>query len=104
MHEYIINFLICILPALFASQGFWAYILYKKQKKDENNDLSAKADLVILHDLIYKYCKQAIHEGETTFDEFDNVTSLYSVYEKIGGNGTGKKLYEDFCKLPKKHG
>ena len=95
-------FVTILIPAILASQGFWSYLLYKVQKRDERFDLRKKADLVILHDLVYRYCKEAIVRGFTTFDEFDNVTALYGVYEDLGGNGTGKKLYEEYCKLPKK--
>ena len=91
-----------LIPAIFASQGLWSYILYKAKKRDERHDLRRKADLVILHDLIYRYCQAAIMGGYTSFGEFDNVTALYQVYEEIGGNGTGKKLYDEFSKLPKK--
>lgn len=102
MHEILVNFLICIIPAILASQGLWTYLLYKKQKRDERKDLRVQADLVILHDLIYRYCREAIVRGYTTFDEFDNINSLYSVYHKIGGNGTAERLYNEFCELPKK--
>lgn len=91
-----------LIPAILASQGFWTYILYKAKQRDERHDMRRKADLVILHDLIYRYCQSAILNGYTTFSEFDNVTALYQVYEEIGGNGTGKRLYEEFCKLPKR--
>ena len=103
MQEYILQFFIYIVPAIFASQGLWTYLLYKRQKKDESNDLRVQADLVILHDLIYRYCKKAIVRGYTLFDEFDNVTALFNVYSKIGGNGTAKKLYDEYCTLPKKY-
>ena len=95
-------FVTILIPAILASQGFWSYLLYKVQKRDERFDLRKKADLVILRDLVYRYCKEAIVRGFTTFDEFDNVTALYDVYEDLGGNGTGSKLYEEYCKLPKK--
>lgn len=103
MSEYLMHFLVYVVPAIFASQGLWTYLLYKRQKKDEVNDLRRQADLVILHDLIYKYCKKAIVRGYTLFDEFDNITSLFEVYTKIGGNGTAKKLYDEYCGLPKKY-
>ena len=94
--------LIITIPALFASQGIWSLILYQVQKKNEKKDLRTKADLVILHDLVYRYCCKAIMLGHTFFDEFDNISSLYEVYAAIGGNGTGKKIFEEYCKLPKK--
>ncbi len=101
MHTTLIELLIYTIPALFASQGLWTYILYRQQKKDSIHDLRTRADLVILHDLLYRYCKSAIKEGYTTFDEFDNVTAIYTIYTEIGGNGTGRQLYEEFCALPK---
>lgn len=102
MHDILINILICVIPAILASQGLWTYLLYKRQKKDESKDLRLQADLAILHDLVYRYCKKAILRECTTFDEFENITSLYKIYRKIGGNGTCERLYEEYCKLPKK--
>lgn len=96
------SFLVILISAILASQGFWTYILYKVKRRDEKNDLGRQADLAILHDLVYKYCEKAILRGYTTFNEFDNITALYEVYEKIGGNGTGSKLYEEFSKLEKR--
>ena len=92
-----------LIPAILASQGFWSFLIYKIQEKNRRNDLRVRADLVILHDLIYRYCKDAIIRKYTTFEEFDNVTELYGVYEQLGGNGTGKRLYEEFSELPKQH-
>lgn len=93
--------LVSIMVALVASQGFWALILYKIQKRDEMKDIRTRADLAILHDLVYKYTRKAINRGYTTFYEFDNTTMLYDIYSEYGGNGTGEQLYEEFCKLPK---
>lgn len=92
-----------IVFALFASQGFWALILYKVQKRDEQKDIRTRADIAILHDLVYKYTRRAIARGYTTFYEFDNTTMLFQIYSEYGGNGTGAQLYEEFCKLPKRY-
>lgn len=98
-----IEAIVSIIIALVASQGFWALILYKVQKYDEKKDIRARADLAILHDLVYKYTRKAINRGYTTFYEFDNTTMLYDIYTEYGGNGTGAQLYAEFCKLPKKY-
>lgn len=90
-----------LLPALIASQGVWSLILYKAQRRDNQKDLRTRADLAILHDLVYKYTRKAIDRGYTTFYEFDNTSALYHVYKEYGGNGTGEELYKEFCKLPK---
>ncbi len=92
-----------LLPALIASQGLWGVILYKVQKRDQKKDIRARADLVILHDLVYKYTRKAIDRGWTTFYEFDNTSALFQIYKEYGGNGTGEELYNEFCKLPKRY-
>lgn len=94
--------LVSIILLLIGSQGFWALIMYEMQKRDKKKDIRARADLVILHDLVYKYTRKAITRGYTTFYEFDNTSQLYQIYVEYGGNGTGKQLYEEFCQLPKK--
>ena len=95
--------LVSIIFLLIGSQGFWALIMYKMQKRDEKKDIRARADLVILHDLVYKYTRKAIARGYTTFYEFDNTSRLYQIYVEYGGNGTGTQLYEEFCQLPKRY-
>ena len=102
MSNVLFQILVIRIPGLFASQGVWSLILYQVQKKNEKKDLRIKADLAILHDLVYRYCCEAIARGYTGFDEFDDISSLYEIYTAIGGNGTGRKLYEEYCKLPKK--
>ena len=90
-----------IVPALIASQGLWTLILYLVQRNDKKKDIRTRADLVILHDLVYNRTRKAIDRGYTNFYEFENTTDLYNIYSEYGGNGTGKELYEQFCKLPK---
>ena len=75
----------------------------KELKRDEKKDIRARADLVILHDLVYKYTRKAIARGYTTFYEFDNTSRLYQIYTEYGGNSTGTQLYEEFCQLPKRY-
>lgn len=94
---------ISIIVLLIGSQGFWALVLYKMQKRDEKKDIRARADIAILHELVYKYTRKAIARGYTTFYEFDNTTMLFEIYSEYGGNGTGEQLYAEFCKLPKRY-
>lgn len=98
------TFLTILIPAVFASQGFWALILYKvqnNQKEKESNKMVDQALLVILRDLIFRHSKRAILRGYTDFEEFENITDMYEVYEQMGGNGTGRKLYDEYCRMPK---
>ena len=90
-----------IIIAVFASSGFWGIaqtlIINRKQKKD----LERNGILALLHDRIYDIAESAIVKGSISFDEFDNLTALYEPYKAMGGNGTGKALYEKAKDLPR---
>ena len=92
--------IIVAILTIFASSGFWQYVTYKAQKRDNTWSIRTEADKVLLHDAVYKNCHKAILRGYTTLSEFDNITCLYEVYKKLGGNGTAKKIYEKVCILP----
>ena len=86
------------LVSIFSSLGFWNFVMYKRQSKD---DLHV-AVLSLLHNEVYQSCIAAIKREYTTFEEFDNITSLYEAYVKLGGNGTGKALFEEYSDLEKR--
>lgn len=96
----LVEVLVPILVAIFASSGLWSFLLYIAQRRDQKQDTRTKAILVLLHDAVYRNCERAIRRGYTTLMEFDNITELYNVYHSMGGNGTGTELYERVRKLP----
>ena len=95
-----VEVLLPILLAIFASSGLWSFLLYIAQRRDQKKDNKTKAILVLLHDAVYRNCEKAIRRGYTTVMEFDNITELYNAYHAMGGNGTGTELYERVKKLP----
>ncbi len=92
---------IAIITAVFASSGLWSLILYIVQTRDKNRSAIRKALLALLHDRIYSECEKAITEGHVSIREFKNISYLYEPYRDLGGNGTGKMLYETVQKLEK---
>lgn len=58
----------------------------------------------MLHDNLYQNCKSYIKQGYLPIDEadeiLDNLEMLYNAYHSLGGNGTGKTLYERTKSLP----
>ena len=94
------NVLAPLIAAVFASSGLWSFLLYLAQKRDQKKDIHTRAELVLLHDAVYNNCQKAIHRGYTTVMELDNITELYNVYSEMGGNGTGKQLYDRASQLP----
>lgn len=84
------------------------YKLLKKhtQKKEdrflqiENDTNLLKENMIaILRDRLYSNCKRCIECGYITVYEFENITSLYLEYKKLGGNSFITELYEKVTKL-----
>ena len=91
-----INILVTILVSVFASSGFWQFVMSRRSNKDEKT----KALLALLHNEIYNSAEKAILRGNITTEELDNLTCLFQPYEKLGGNGTGLILYTKAKNLP----
>ena len=86
-----------IVCSVVASSGFWAYI----QKKNENKDAKSKMLIGLAHDRIMQLGVQYIERGWITSDEYENLYEyLYKPYEKMGGNGSAKRVMSEVNKLP----
>ena len=84
------DILLTIVVTVFASSGFWQWIISRGSKKDKKTE----ALLALLHNEIYRISEEAIKKGSITSDELDNLTCLYTPYRDLGGNGTGAILYD----------
>jgi DNA/RNA endonuclease YhcR with UshA esterase domain len=89
-----------LLVAVFASTGFWSLMTMLVQRKSENRTAERKALLALLHERVYKLCNQYISQGYVTTDQYDNLKYLTDAYEKLGGNGTGRRLKQEVDTLP----
>lgn len=74
-----------------------AVMIAKLLKRDKNRD---GLSLAMAHDIIYRYASFYIASGEITVEEMRNLTYIYEEYAAMGGNGTGKELYERCKELP----
>ncbi len=90
-----------IITAVFASSGIWSIILYLMQRHDSRKSADKQALIALLHDRIYEKCEAAIIKGSITMTEFKEISYLYEPYAELGGNGTGRTLYEQVSKLEK---
>ena len=57
------------------------------------------SDLIILKDRILQSCRYFITKGYITVAARENITEMYQCYKKMGGNGTGKIIYEQAMEL-----
>ena len=87
--------------AIFASTGFWAFLLGVFNKLTEKKSAKNKMILGLGHDRIIALSEKYIAQGWISADDFENLHDyLYEPYRKMGGNGTAEKLMKEVEKLP----
>lgn len=108
-----------IITILFGALKKYGTYLVKKQKmkkaeietlrktqetenaKLHSTDKNLQYGIVaILHHEIYLICNQHLNAGYVSVDEFEELRYLYDEYAKLGGNGTGKALFQKVQQLP----
>lgn len=90
-------FVITIFSSVLASSGLWAYL----SKRTERNDVKTEMLIGLAHDRITFLGMHYIERGFITQDEYENLYEyLYKPYEKLGGNGSAKRIMEEVKKLP----
>ena len=88
-----------VLASVLASSGFWAFIQSRRDKKDAKTQMI----LGLGHDRILNQGMEFIKRGYITPDEYENLYDyLYKPYEKMGGNGSAKRIMDEVKRLPTK--
>lgn len=91
-----IEAIVAIIVAIFASQGFWAWVMSRGSRR-RNND---KLLLGIAYAKIVEKCERHISDGYISSDDYHELRHyLYEPYEANGGNGTAKRLMLEVDKL-----
>ena len=86
-----------LIVALLTSSGLWALV---SQQEDQNNE-ERKMLVGLAHDRIIHLGMVYIERGYVTQDEYENLqVYLYEPYEKMGGNGSARRVMEEVRKLP----
>lgn len=92
-----IQMAVTVVCAVIASSGFWAYI----QKRSEKKDARTQMLVGLAHDRILFLGMSYVERGYITRDEYENLYEyLYRPYEKMGGNGSAKRVMQEVNKLP----
>lgn len=88
--------IITIFSSVLASSGLWAYLLRHAEKKDVKTEML----IGLGHDRITYLGLCYIDRGWITQDEYENLHDyLYKPYEKMGGNGSAKRIMDEVDKL-----
>ena len=92
-----LQMVVTIVCAVIASSGFWAFI----QKKNDNKDVKSQMLIGLAHDRIIHLGMAYVERGYITQDEYENLrVYLYEPYEKMGGNGSARRVMLEVDKLP----
>lgn len=97
MEPWVQGVLLPIVLAMLASNGLWALI----GKRREKNNVEREMLVGLAHDRIIHLGMVYVTRGYITQDEYENLNDyLYQPYEKMGGNGSAKRVMEEVRKLP----
>lgn len=92
---------VTIVLAVFASSGFWAFLLAVVNKLFDRKSAKNQMILGLGHDRIVSLCEKYLAQGWITSEDFENLHDyLFVPYKKMKGNGTAEKLMRDVEKLP----
>lgn len=92
-----LQILLTIFSSVLASSGLWAYVTKRLEKKDVKTEML----IGLGHDRIMYLGMAYIEREYITSDEYENLYEyLYKPYEKMGGNGSAKRIMNEVNKLP----
>lgn len=83
-----------IAVTVFASTGFWQFLGEWIKQRYGKRSVQERLLVGIAHDRIHFLCSQYIKKGFMSADEFDSLKDIAEPYLEMGGNGSGKRLYE----------
>lgn len=97
MEPWIQQIAVPLAVAVLTSSGLWALV----SKRADKNDAERKMLVGLAHDRITHLGMAYLTRGYITQDEYENLNDyLYQPYEKMGGNGSAKRVMEEVRKLP----
>ncbi len=85
--------IITIVCSVLASSGLWAFLTKIADKKDVKNQMLVG----LAHDRILYLGMSYLERGDwITRDEYENLHDyLYAPYQKMGGNGSAKRVMDE---------
>lgn len=85
--------IITIVCSVLASSGLWAFLTKIADKKDIKNQMLVG----LAHDRILYLGMAYLERGDwITRDEYENLHDyLYAPYQKMGGNGSAKRVMDE---------
>ena len=95
MEPWVQQIVVPLAVAVLTSSGLWALV----SKRADKNNAERKMLVGLAHDRITHLGMAYLTRGYITQDEYENLNDyLYQPYEKMGGNGSAKRIMEEVRK------
>lgn len=92
----IVQIIVPIIVTSIASSGFWLFLMSSREKRTAQTELL----IGLAHDRIVEQGMKYITRGWITQDEYENLNLyLFKPYEKLGGNGSVRRIMLEVDKL-----
>lgn len=87
------------LCAIAGALGGW--IVSARTSRTRREKALSQGVLALLRaQLVDAYERYVIHADRLTVERKHEIDKAFEAYEALGGNGTIRHLYEEFCKVP----
>ena len=87
------------LCAIIGALGGW--IVSARTSRTRREKALAQGVLALLRaQLVDAYERYVVHGDRLTVERRHEIDRAFEAYEALGGNGTVKHLYEEFCDVP----
>lgn len=94
------DLIVPLVVALIAASGFWTFILYLIQRRNDKKDSLTKLMLGLANREILRSCFEMKQRGYMYKDEYDDLMKyLWKPYKALDGNGTAEKAVNEVEKL-----
>ena len=97
---------VAIITGVLSSGGFsfFTFLISRHDQKKGNSSKQSKMLMGLAHIWIMRLGSKYIERGDITAEELDDFnTYLYAPYAELGGNGTGKTIWERVNRLDVKN-
>ncbi|MBQ1294971.1 MAG: hypothetical protein IIY21_13090 [Clostridiales bacterium] len=82
--------------------GVMGYVVWLLQNHKNSKDDTKMALVVLLRETIELRYSLYVDRESLTKEEYKDFEELYQVYHRLGGNGTGTRMYEEIKQKPVK--
>ena len=88
--------------AIILIVAFMGWLWKRIQAQRREDAILREGILALLHDRLYHACLSLIRQGWASLQDKNNIEHLAKPYFSLGGNGTGRDIYDRCMALKKK--